>query len=176
MNPSDVFEKAARLDAIGREIGLVLWDLQDVEWMLAQYAVLAQPDVRGIGMDAAAPVIVKWEKKTFGVLVRGLSEAGHIDDRLTARLRAIVDERNWIVHRSKNDNRGVINSPERFATLLARLGRARDEAADLRRELLALITDVANSARVSAAFVDREAARLLRAWGFVELAEQNGSQ
>ena len=85
------FEKMAMLDAVGREIGLAVWDLQDVEWMLAQYAVMVLPEMRGVGMEAAAPVLAKWEKKTFGRIVSELSAADHLDDALAARLSRIVE-------------------------------------------------------------------------------------
>jgi len=53
------------------------------------------PDVRGIGAEAAAPILQDWESKTFGRVVRGLIDRGHFDSDFAAGLRTIVEECNW---------------------------------------------------------------------------------
>lgn len=162
----DRVEQAAMLDAVARKIGLVVWDLQDLEWMLAQYAVMIRPGVRGMGMEAAAPVLEKAGKRTFGTLLRELVESKHLQPALSTRLVAIVDERNWIVHRSRRENRGIIHSRERCAGLLDRLQRAHDESADLRRHVVDLMERHAAASGVQQTLLDRETERLLKEWGF----------
>ena len=163
----DRLEQAEMLDAVAREIGHVVWGLQNLEWMLGRYAVMVRQDVRGVGMTAAAPVLARVEKKTFGVLLRELVGAKHIEGALATRLAAIVDERNWIVHRSRNDNRGITNSRERCAALLHRLERANSECADLQHEVLRLMTRVTANAGVTQESLDRETERFLTEWGFL---------
>ena len=144
----DRFEQAAMLDAVAGQIGHVVWALQHLEWMLSRYAVMVQPQIRGIGLTAAAPILAKAEKKTFGASLRGLVGAKHIEGELATRLAAIVEERNWIVHRSRDDNRGIINSRQRCAALLDRLERANAECADLQHEVLGLMTGLAEKTGV----------------------------
>jgi hypothetical protein len=164
----DPIEQVTMLDDVARQIGYAVWDLQELEWMLGRLWVLTRPDIRGAGPEVAAPVLERADKRTFGTAFRELIGAGLFDSDLAARLGEIVDERNWIVHRSRRDNRGIVNSRARCAAFLARLERAQEESAELRELVFALVTRETAAVGTQQDVVDRQADRLLQEWGFGE--------
>lgn len=156
------------LDDVAHAIGFVVLELQELELSLAQYWVITRANIRGAGAADAAPVLAEADTKTLGWLLNSLARAGHIEPPLAEALRTMVDERNWIVHRSRRDNRGIMNSWERCAALLERLKAAERKSTQLREHVAGLVVRQAAAAGVRHDYVDREAERLVREWGYPE--------
>jgi uncharacterized protein YutE (UPF0331/DUF86 family) len=164
----DRLVKADRLAAITQKIGFALWQLQELEWAAANYVVIRLHAKRGIGEEAGVKLLDAAGKRTFGSLLKELSESGVLDRKLAERLKAALDDRNWLVHRSRRDNRGVLTSDERCGALIAKLGNISDEALALLKQVGQLIEQHTLQSGVSKDFVDRESERLLVQWGILE--------
>lgn len=114
------------------------------------------------------PKLRNRNKRTFGSLLKELSGSSTLNSDLGDRLLAILAERNWLVHRSRRDNRGVLRLDDNTLRLVAKLDRITAEALDLLRIVGALIEEHAINSGVSADVIDEESERLLREWGSLE--------
>jgi hypothetical protein len=98
-----------------------------------------------LATDAAETMLERNRKRTLGQLVMALGGSTQVPDDLSARLEALVEPRNWLVHRSQGECRRMVASASGRATISARIGEITD-AADV---VLRLIVE----------HVEREAAR-----------------
>ncbi|HEX9757479.1 MAG TPA: hypothetical protein VGB26_06715 [Nitrospiria bacterium] len=168
MLTNDSLVKADRFTAIMQKIGFAIWQLQELEWATAHYLTLCLHAKRGIGQEKGAALLEAAGRGTFGSLLNELSKSGILASELAKRLNAALDDRNWLVHRSRRENRGVLNSDKQCAILIAKLERISAEALSLLKEVGQLIERYALDSGVSKEFVDREAERLLIQWGTLE--------
>ena len=168
MLTNDRLVKADRFAAIMQQIGFAIWQLQELEWATAHYLTLRFRAKRGIGQEAGTALLEAAGRRTFGSLLKELSQSGILAPELAERLNAALDDRNWLVHRSRRENRGVLNSDEQCAILIAKLERISDGALSLLKEVGQLIERYALDSGVSKELVDREAERLLTQWGTLE--------
>jgi hypothetical protein len=159
---------AGRLDRVTSAIGFALWQLQELEWAIAHYVVIRLHAKRGLSPKSGCKTLEEVGKRTFGSLLNELSAAGALEPKLVERLKATLHERNWLVHRSRREDRGVLNSEERCATLVAKLKCIAKEALALLRQVLELAEQQVVQSGVSEEAIDRETARLLAEWGILE--------
>ncbi len=165
---SDREAQAARLSAITQRIGFAVWQLQELEWTTATYVVIKRHAQRGIGADRGAELLDAAGKRTFGSLLKELADSGILDPGVAERLNSALGERNWLVHRSRRDNRGVLASDERCAALVAKLERLSNEALALLKYIGQLIEQHALQSGVSEGLIERESERLLVQWGILK--------
>jgi uncharacterized protein YutE (UPF0331/DUF86 family) len=161
----DRLAKAERLAALLQKVGFAVWQLAEVEDLVANYVVLRLQATQGMGEEAARPLFETAGKKTFGQLLKKLRDAGVLDQELVGDLERLVDERNWVVHRAKRENRGVLDNPSGYAALQRRLDALADDALQMQKRLAGDVESYVRTAGVPAEVIDAEAARLQRAWG-----------
>lgn len=102
------FDNSMCLDAITKQIGFTLWQLQELESAAAQYFVLITQAKRGMGLQAGNALVEKAQRKTFGKTICEISKAGLLAGDLESRLTKLLLERNWLVHSSRATNRNAI--------------------------------------------------------------------
>src|SRR5690606_19152710 len=90
-----------RLFIISQRVGFALWQLQELEDVLAQFLVLRTKAKRGMGSDAGNKLTEKARSKPFGISLREVADAGLFDSPLQAEFDTLLAERNWLVHRSR---------------------------------------------------------------------------
>jgi len=161
-------EAAERLGALMQRVGFALWQLQELENTAAGYIVVRLRDARGVGVNQGAVISAEVEKLPLGKLVGELAKAGVIDPALASRLKAALDERNWLVHRSRREHRGVLSDPAAYTGLSMRLDALADDALTLNKELARTMEEYVVNSGVSRDFIDGEAERLARAWGVLD--------
>ena len=89
-------------------IGYTHWQLAECEDVVAHFLVLRHEATRGMGLEAGEALLTKSRSKTFGALFKSLKQKGGLPSETIDRLAFVVDERNWLAHRSKREFRGVM--------------------------------------------------------------------
>jgi hypothetical protein len=162
----DQFEQAELLAPLLQRVGYALWQLAEAEDAAVSYFVIRISPVRGVGNATAAPILEAAAKQTFGWLIARLREAAALEPALADELQTLVTERNWLVHRAKRENRGVLHRPNEYADLSRRLDKLAEGATDLQGRLANEIEAYVRSTGVPRAGIDAEAERLRREWGY----------
>jgi uncharacterized protein YutE (UPF0331/DUF86 family) len=155
---------AERLAAITQKVGYALWRLQELEGVSATCFVLMAQATKGMGLAAGNALEETERKRTFGTTIHRMADAGVIDKKLEARFRALLTERNWLVHRSHADSRKAVYHDLEMYQLLERLERIADEGLRLLKEIGVLAETHANKHGVSESYIQEQAARLLEEW------------
>jgi hypothetical protein len=165
MDPLDArFEQADRLAEITQKVGFTLWQLQELEGVAATYFVLLTAAKRGMGQEAGNILVAKAKGRTFGATITQLESAGLLSGELGQRFRRMLDDRNWLVHRSRADSRAAVYDNSAFGALLLRLDRIAEEALALLRELGPRAEKHVTAHGVTKQQIYEGAATLLDAW------------
>jgi hypothetical protein len=163
-NLEDMIVRADRLTAITQRVGYALWQLQQLEGVTAQYFVLVVEAKRGMGVEAGEALTEKALAKTFGATVGQLTKAKRLTEPVELRFRALLAERNWLVHSSQPSSRRAVYEDAACATLIARLDRIADEAHALIRVIGSEAELFFKKHGVPGAEVDRLTAETLKRW------------
>jgi hypothetical protein len=160
----DEMARAERLTAITQRVGFALWQLQELESSSAQCFVLIGQAKRGMGEKAGQELLDAALSKTFGATVQRLNKAGILPDALSAKFGDLLQERNWLVHRSRAGSRDAIHSDEAAMKLIARLDQMVSEAGSLLTEMGNLAEQHVLSMGVSSAEIEARTEAMLDQW------------
>lgn len=152
------------LSALLERVGYAVWQSAECEDTLAHWVLVALRPTRGIGEDEATPIIERVQNKTFGGLLSELKQDRILEEGLVERLEKLRDERNWLVHHAKRQNRGVLNRMQQFDELIERITWIGEEATELNTILGKQFEEHVVDAGVDRALIDEEAARLVDSW------------
>lgn len=155
---------ADRLAAITQKVGFALWQLQVLEGATAKYYVLIAQAVRGMGVEAATPMLRDAEAKTFGTSIAKLIKENKVPTEIAARFQRMLSERNWLVHNSRATNRGAVYDDGACASLIQRLEAIGDEANSLLVVLNAMSRDYVKQFGITDEQVATLTEQTLRAW------------
>jgi len=158
--------KAARLAELLQAVGYAVWQAAEFEDSLAHVVVIRLRKARGVGETRGAEILAKAQRRTMGHLLRELKDAGVLEAELERRATWLVDERNWLIHHAKRENRGALNNGSGYETLLARLARLGEEASDLNVTMVRELEEFIVSSGVDRAQIDEDAKRLQQEWGY----------
>jgi hypothetical protein len=123
------------LEEIYASIGKAVWHLQFLEDVLVTYVTMRLSIKRPIALEAAMETLARERKKTLGTLLREAREGGLVQGDVANAFRLLVDERNWLIHRSMHEcNDGLHRLVER-ESFLKRLDDLTDEAIRLKKQL-----------------------------------------
>jgi len=162
--PQTDIERADRLYIATQRIGFALWQLQELEGVCATYFVLVAKAKPGIGLKAGARLAMKAKKRTLGATLRKLRKRDLVDWELGTRLEAILEERNWLVHRSAADSRGALHSVEGATELVARVDSISKESLALLNEVCQRVEQCVKRRGVAEEYISRTALELLARW------------
>jgi hypothetical protein len=119
---------------------------------------------KGMGMAAGEGLIEKAMSKTFGSTIHQMTSAGLLSNSIEKRLVALLQERNWLVHKSRAGSRNAIYSDDVSALLLRRLDSICDECLALMKDLGAIAEKFVKKNGVSEGQIQEIAERLLEQW------------
>lgn len=160
-------EHSERLAALMQSVGFAVWQLQELETTVATYMALRLHVHPGIGRSQGEAILKAAEGRTLGSLLRELAKSGIIEDQLASDLEELLGDRNWLVHRARRENRGVIANPQHLNQLLNRLQRIAGRAFEFHKSLATDLELHLLNAGVDRAVIDREAERLAQSWGLL---------
>jgi len=123
------------LEEVYIAIGKAIWHLQFLEDVLVTYVTMRLKVGRPITIHAAMEILARERRKTLGILFREAEAGGLIHGEIGNAFKLLVDERNWLVHRSMHEcSDGLYRYQERQA-LLSRLDNLTEEAIRLKKAL-----------------------------------------
>ncbi len=157
-------EISDRLRAITQKVGFAVWQLQELEGIAAIAYVLLEKAESGMGMEAGKAILEKALAKTFGQMVRDIVKARILGPDFNARLLGLVEQRNWLVHRSKADSRTAVLGDAAAKQLLKRLEGLIAETAALTKQFGIVVENHPKMRRVPRQEAADEAARTLERW------------
>ena len=158
--------EAELLAQVLTRVGYALWQASELEDTLAHYVVVRLRSSRAIGEEEGTKLLMKAQSRTFGHLLKELRDAGIFETPLEARISTLLEERNWLVHRAKRENRGILNNMQSLDALVERLDRIGAEATQLNSLLGQELERFVIASGVDRSYVDREANALLKRWGY----------
>jgi hypothetical protein len=160
--------RARHLFELMNKVGFAVWQIQELEATLATYLVLRVKATRGIGAVRGNELMKKAEALTLGALIRELSKAGVLEDKLANELNDVLKERNWLVHRARREKRGVLADPDALDHLTAQLDSLSDRALQLHKRLAKSLEGYVVQSGVDPTAIDREADKLARLWSLCD--------
>lgn len=122
---------AEEFSDVASYIGHAVWQIQVLEETVALHLVLVhKADAKTARRDVAT-MFAKASEQTLGQLLGGIRDTGKAPSDLLSRLAHFVNERNWLIHRSRHENREDLYSDTRRPQLVARISAVADEALSL---------------------------------------------
>ena len=85
-----------------------------------------------MGLAAGNALLDKALSKTFGATIHQIAKAGLLSAQLEERLSNLLSERNWLVHKSRAQNRNAIYSDSATEKLVRRIDAMADESNTLK--------------------------------------------
>lgn len=156
--------KTERLEAICQRAGFALWQLQTLESSSAQAFVLMAKAKRGMGKKAGSELLGSALKDTFGKTVHSMRRTGVISGELEKRFVDILNERNWLVHKSRTDSELALVDPQAFEVLNNRIEKIATESSSLMKALADLAVNFTVKSGVPIEKIQLEEKELLRKW------------
>ena len=159
--PIDIDE----LEYLHQKIGYAVWYIQDFENVLTHYLVMVHKLPIGTPVEIATNVLKKTKKGTLGFLMAEFKRSCEVKPDFEVRLDCFLDERNWLIHRSKNEERATVYNPDKskLLKLFTRLEALAEEAIALTSEFGDLLTESLKKKGMDMEQVKREAQKLQEA-------------
>jgi hypothetical protein len=111
----------------------------------------------------------KTAKQTLGQLFGAIRDTGQGSSDLLVRLEKFVNERNWLVHRSRDDNPSVLYTTATRLALICRIDAIAEEALFLASSFQRATEEHLTRLGVAKTQIDADAARILKRWQYPDL-------
>ena len=132
----------AELDVFYHAIGAAVWHIQYLEDALVMFIAMKklkakknEAQRRGgekISVDEARALLDRERRATLGAIYRKAKEAGIIPEEMEERFGAFLNERNWLIHRSKQENSADLYYDDLRVKVLDRISATQSESQELR--------------------------------------------
>lgn len=163
----DEIEAANAIHDLMADIGHAVWALQEVETTLATYLVLRLHGSFGMGEVKAEELLRKATDRTMGSVLREFTRSGVLESGLGERLATLAEERNWLVHRARRENRRLLVDVQERRQLSNHCERISDEALALLHDVAEAIERHVVAAGVSKEWIDKESLTRARDLGLL---------
>lgn len=116
-------------------IGQGIWYLQHVESALTTCLTVMGDikEVGTVGRQEAEKILARHQRNTLGTSLRLAEEKGVLTQRLMVALREFKKERDWLVHRSMNENGDDLYLNSSRQAIFQRLERFSEQARTLQK-------------------------------------------
>ncbi|WP_166213074.1 hypothetical protein [Cognatiluteimonas telluris] len=160
----DLLRKSARVTAFCDRIGFAVWQLQDLETVCAKYLMLRTCIKEGVTENDYDDLVAKALGKPFGATLRAAAEANVFSGALQTRFKEILSERNWLIHKSRLDNRAAFYSDSAAHDLIQRIDLISAGVRELMIEIDKLIDSDAIESGIDLADLGRRTDEMLSTW------------
>jgi len=155
---------AEELAELTRLIGYAVLQIQELEEILQLHLVLVhKADAKTARRDVET-MFAKTAKHTLGQLLGDIREKGKSPSDLLSRLEHFVDERNWLIHRSRRENPRNLRSDAKRSQVIARITAVVNEALSLMMTFQELTEAHLIALGVERATIHARAAEIRREW------------
>ena len=114
-----------------RLVGYAVLHIQELEEILAVHLVIVHKTDAKAALRDVETMFANASKQTLGQLFRAIQDKGKSPSDLLSRLDHFLDERNWLIHRSRRENRRNLRSDAMRSQLIARITAVANEALSL---------------------------------------------
>lgn len=125
------------LEEIYTSIGKAVWHLQFLEDVLVTYVAMRLRIKQPTTLEAGIQLLARERSKTLGTLFRDAQAGGLVAGDVEKAFRLLVDERNWLIHRSMHECNDALHRASERDAFLSRLSDLTDEAIRLKKLLYA---------------------------------------
>lgn len=140
-------------------IGQGIWYLQHVESALAT-CIAVKGEIKEIGSVSQIDgnkILAKHRRNTLGTSIRIAKERGILSDELMRALGVFKEERDWLVHKSMNENGDDLYLGGARHALLTRFEEFSDHARHLQKLIAKELEDYVVSKGISRDWIHRRA-------------------
>jgi hypothetical protein len=135
--------------AVCDRVGFAVWQLQELEAVCAKFLMLRTQLKDGVTEASYDALVEKALRNTFGVTLRQASDANIFPDALQARFNALLAERNWLIHKSRLENRAAYHDDSAAQQLIQRVNDISAEVRAIMQEIDRLIDQDAMESGIS---------------------------
>lgn len=159
----DLFKPAAAHDA-QTWLSYSLLRVQQLEGALVTYLSLAwQESPENAGKKAAA-LVEKTTGKMWIRLLTELQQEGLKQADFEKRLRDVLNERSWLVHRSGFETEAALSNPTDAVALVERFERLAEEAGSLREQIQRLLDQRLHKLGLSSKEIEKRREDVIQRW------------
>ena len=127
MTPTDLQEVYA-------SIGRAMRHLQFLEDVVVTYVTM-RLRLKPVSLAVATDVLTEQRGQTLGTLLREAQTGGLVEGDVGDAFRLLVQERNWLIHRSMHECNDELHRDHEREAFFRRLSKLTDEAIRLRKDL-----------------------------------------
>ncbi|MHB1116480.1 hypothetical protein [Sideroxydans sp.] len=140
-------------------IGAGIWHLQHVENALNTFITLKVEikEPGSVAPEAGEAILAKHRRNTLGTSIRIAKEKEVLSAELLVALEKFKDERDWLVHRSMNQNADDLYINTRRNELIDRLHKFVNEATQLQKLIAKELEDFVVGKGVSREWIQKKA-------------------
>src|SRR5207247_7153364 len=131
---------------------------------LASYLVMVHQITLDTARTEIETMFVETAKHTLGQLFTAIRKTGGAPESLLPRLAGFIIERNWLVHRSRHENRSNLYSPAKRTALRQRLCSIADEALLVMKAFQQATEDHLIGQGVTKVEIDARAKQIRKKW------------
>jgi hypothetical protein len=125
---------AHELDIFYNHIGAAVWHIQYLEDALIHYLVIKNLRLNpAIAEEEVCERLAKMRKCVLGKVYKQARDLGIIPRDLEPRFEKFVDERNWLIHRSRHECSTHLYDDVRRIEMFNRISMIQDEAISIRK-------------------------------------------
>ncbi len=142
---------ADELAHLYHEIGACIWHIQYLENALHSLLTL-KIDIRSPGtvtQEQAKTLLAHHQRKPLGISIKAAEKHDVLSKDLIRRLRALKEDRDWLVHRSQNEHGTAFYSDSGRKFVFGRLAQIQGAVAALKAEIVADLEQFCELAGVS---------------------------
>jgi hypothetical protein len=149
---------------ITRRVGFAVWQLQALEQVAACHLIMVHKATPATAREEVQRMFQKTEKNTLGQLFGQIRDASSGAASFLPRFEILVDERNWLIHRSRHQNRKDLYDTVARQKLIDRIEALAAEAFELAKALQTATEKHLISLGISKEELNRRSAKILREW------------
>lgn len=138
-----------RLIQIQSSLGKALWQIQAFEDTLAYLIALVLRIPPRVSLEEVEAIIDNVRSGTLGKLLKDMKKAISFDDTFETFMSKILEERNWLVHRSWRTHGDFLAQEQEFVDLRYRLSRLTADAKEFNEFFVGIIESWARARGVT---------------------------
>jgi hypothetical protein len=138
-------------------IGSAVWHLQFLEDVLVTYLTMRLRLTSRASKERGYQILAEERQRTLGSLLTEARKADLVHGDVAEGFKALLEERNWLIHRSMNDVNDELYSAEGRNAFLFRVRELADQAIFLKKALVADTVDFCKQHGVDVALAEAQA-------------------
>jgi len=123
-----------KLEELYVAIGSAVWHLQFLEDVLVTYVTMRTNLKPPLSSEAALEMLSKERRKTLGVVMNEAKSGGLLGSGVSEAF-AVLEERNWLIHRSMHEASDSVYNDANRADLIARIRSLTERSIELKKRL-----------------------------------------